>query len=103
MELGDHYQEIQDLDTEVLAISADDLAGAEKIIARVDGIPFPILYDPETGVIHDYGADKKVGRLAIPITFVIDKDGIIRWKYVGTVLDRPSVATVVDQLRILDG
>ena len=103
MELGDHYQEIWDLDTEVLDISADDLSGAEKIIARADGIPFSFIYDPETGVIHDHGADKKIGRLAIPITFVIDKDGIIRWKYVGTVLDRPSAATVMDQLRILNG
>ena len=86
----------------MLAISTDDLSGAERLVTKARGnIPFPILYDPEARVIPDYGAAKEVGRLAVPITFMIDQGGIIRWKYIGTPLDRPPTSLVLDQLQIL--
>ena len=83
----------------MLAISTDDLSGAETIANSI-GIPFPILYNKETDVVRAYGVyDLLNDGLSAPATFVIDKEGVIRWKYVGSGLgDRPSVGRILEEL-----
>ena len=104
--MADVYDQIQDLDAEVLAVSVDDLRGAESIFGGI-GIPFHVLYDPDTGVVKKYGVydilpDSR--RLAAPSTFIIDRNGIIRWKYVANrYTDRPPANQVLAQLGLLDG
>ena len=104
--MADVYDQIQDLDAEVLAVSVDDLRGAESIFGGI-GIPFHVLYDPDTGVVKKYGVydilpDSR--RLAAPSTFIIDRNGIIRWKYVANrYTDRPSTDQVLAQLGLLEG
>ena len=97
------YEEIQGLDAEVLAISVDDLSGATKVVQELN-IPFPILYDPSREVPRLYGVYGLLGdKLATPSTFVVDREGVIRWKYVaGSVSDRPPSSQVLDQLAKLD-
>ena len=97
------YEEIQGLDAEVLAISVDDLSGATKVVQELN-IPFPILYDPSREVPRLYGVFGLLGdKLATPSTFVVDREGVIRWKYVaGSVTDRPPSSQVLDQLAKLD-
>ena len=104
MELTNTYNMAKDLDAEVLAISTDDLSWAQYIVDDV-GVPFPVLYDPTAEVVKQYGVYNLLGdRLATPSTFVIDKEGVIRWKFVGKRINaRPSVWTVLDQLRGLGG
>ena len=66
------------------------------------GIPFPILYDIESRVINDYDVGGILkGRLAAPATFILDKHGVIRWKYLGGIRDRPATSTVLEQLENL--
>ena len=86
----------------VVAVSTDQLSRASGT-ARQLGILFPILYDPSTEVPRTYGVFDLLGdRLAAPATFIIDRGGQIRWKYVGRRnSDRPSVATVLGHLRDL--
>ena len=98
--MADQYAAIEEHDAIVLAISADDLSGAQEA-AQSWGPPFPILYNPGGSVIQDYGVF--TGKLAMPSTFIIDKDGIIRWKHIGSKTDRPSPQTVIRQLQALDG
>ena len=83
----------------MLAISVDNLSGAEGVVSQL-GIPFPVLYDPSTDVPRAYGVFNLLNdSLAAPATFVVDLDGAIRWKYVGRSLgDRPSVAEILDRL-----
>ena len=103
--MSKYYKEFQDLDTEVLAISTDDLRGAESIAQRL-GIVFPILFDPDAEVVKDYGVYNKFrDRLAAPSTFIIDKNGIIQWKHVASepYYDRPSSKQVLEQLRAIEG
>ena len=97
------YEEIQGLDAEVLAISVDDLSGATKVVQELN-IPFPILYDPSREVPRLYGVFGLLGdQVATPSTFVVDREGVIRWKYVaGSVSDRPPSSRVLDQLAKLD-
>ncbi len=93
------YNDIQALNAEVIAISVDNLSGAEDI-ARQLGIPFPVLYDPSRVVTQLYKVDNPGdGGRARPATFVVNTEGVITWKYVGSDIgDRPSVSTILAQL-----
>ena len=84
----------------MLAISVDDLEDASETVQKL-GIPFPILYDPSKEVPQAYKVLNLLGDgLATPSTFIVDKEGVIQWKYVGRRIgDRPSVSTILAQLR----
>ena len=87
----------------MLAISVDNLEEASEVVQML-GIPFPILYDPSTEAPLSYMVFNLLGDgLATPSTFILDKEGVITWKYVGRRIgDRPSVSTILAQLSGLD-
>ena len=87
----------------MLAISVDNLEEASEVVQML-GIPFPILYDPSTEAPQSYMVFNLLGDgLATPSTFILDKEGVITWKYVGRRIgDRPSVSTILAQLSGLD-
>ncbi len=66
-------------------------------------MPFPILYNPNKTVPQEYGVFNRDNGLAIPATFIIDKSGVIRWKYVGGTYDRPAADVVIEALNAVDG
>ena len=88
----------------MLAISTDDLSKAKLFAARL-GLPFPVLYDPPAEVVRAYDVFNLLGDgLATPSTFIIDRDGVIRWKFVGRdINDRASVMQILKQLRLMEG
>ena len=88
----------------MLAISVDDLSDATKVVEEL-GIPFPVLYDPSTGVPEAYMVYDLLGDgLAAPATFIVDREGIIRWKYVGrSIGDRAATSEILAQLSQIDG
>lgn len=93
------YADIEAHDAIVLAVSADDLSGAQDA-AMNWGPPFPILYNPDKTVIDTYSV--RDGNIAKPATFIIDKNGTIRWKYIGAdKTDITSPAAVIAQLQAL--
>lgn len=98
-ELTREYETLRALDAEVVAISTDNLVGAETIVRGL-GVPFPILYNPDAEVVEEYGVFNLLGDgLATTSTFVIDKEGVIRWKHVGRgISDRASTTEVIAQL-----
>ena len=87
----------------MLAISVDDLKDASGTVQML-GIPFPILYDPSTDVPRSYEVFDLLGDgFATPSTFVVNKEGVITWKYVANRIgDRPPVSTIVAQLTSLE-
>ena len=90
------------MDAEVLAVSNDRLSGAERAIEHLD-LGFPVLFDPDAKVIDRYGVyDTLNDGFATPSIFIIDKDGDIRWKYVGRHYnDRPTNQQIIAQLEAL--
>ena len=104
MELTEHYSEIQEMDAEIKAISTDDLSNAHWVVDNV-GVEFPILYNPDITTVADYGVYNLLGdQLTTTSTFIIDKDGVIRWMYAGTSIDdQVPTSTVLEQLRLLEG
>ncbi len=94
---------MQSLDAEVLAVSTDDLSNAQWVVDNV-GLTFPILYDPEVTTVADYGVYNLLGdALATTSTFIIDKEGVIRWFHAGEAIDdQVPASTVLEQLRLLE-
>ena len=98
---GDH-EEITGLQTDIIAISTDDLSQA-SYVAESLRLDFPILYDPAADVVREYGVcNLWEDGMATPSTFVLDRTGKIRWQHIGkTFYDRPSNEEIIDQLRKL--
>jgi peroxiredoxin len=75
-------------DTEILAVAIDSKADLQTMadkISRDDGKPpgFIFLSDPGHRVIDRYGLLNPEGRgWPHPATFVVDRQGIVRWKFV---------------------
>lgn len=77
--------------TQILALSVDGPEDLQKMVDRIsleDGIlpDFPLLSDPSHQVIDRYGLfnpeDPRGRQITHPATFVIDMDGVVRWKMV---------------------
>ena len=77
-------------ETQILAISTDSHADSKKLAARLqaaskDGVNFPLLDDADHKVIDRYGLFNPDGRgWPHPTTYVIDKRGVVRWKFTET-------------------
>jgi peroxiredoxin len=99
VELQKDYNTISGLGAEILAISADDLSEAEHAVKEI-GLEFPILSDQDAMVIAEYGV--LANGISAPATFILDRDGAIRWQYVGhSRSDRPTNGEIISQLQDL--
>jgi len=73
---------------------------------RKNYMPFPLLADSERAVMRIYGVYQPISletlNNALPATFIIDRDGIIRFIYVGySQIDRPSKRSIINCSRQL--
>ncbi len=68
--------------------SPDDLRKMVDRISKEDGVlpDFPFLSDPDHQVIDRYGLfnkdDPRGREITHPATFVIDRSGVVRWRFV---------------------
>lgn len=84
--IRDELPRFQNDDVQVLAVSVDS-AASHRVWAREEGFDFPLLADfwPHGEVARRYGVFNEVTGYAVRGTFVIDKDGVVRWKVVNDV------------------
>jgi peroxiredoxin Q/BCP len=74
----DNYKDFNELgDAEVIGISADSVE-SHKDFAEKHNLPFLLLSDPDNDVRSEYGVSKTLGILPGRVTYVLDKDGIVR-------------------------
>lgn len=100
MELSARQGEIDSLGAQLVAISTDDFSDA-SYIPNIPEISFPLLWDASRGTVDMYGILN--GKLPHPSTFVLDADGVIRWKRVDqNYTNRPSADSVLAQVRALN-
>jgi peroxiredoxin len=78
--IRDRLDEFLTFDTEVLAISTDATYSL-RVFADSDGLNFPLLSDfwPHGAVASAYGVFDDALGVARRSSFVIDRDGIVRW------------------------
>jgi alkyl hydroperoxide reductase subunit AhpC len=82
----------------LLAISGDShFSHAE--FAKARGFRFPLLSDIHRATIRAYGVIDEDRNVAYRSTFVIDREGALRWGQIG---DRQMVRDGAEILRVLD-
>ena len=73
-----------------------EFLAAVKEQANDQVVPFPLLYDQDLKAVDQLGIRYQ---LAKPSTLIFDREGNLRYAYVGKDLsDRPSVKAMLDQL-----
>lgn len=73
----DHYEEFMSADTVVIGISADD-GDAQLRFAQRWQLPFPLLSDRAGVARKAFGVGRWMGAFRNRITFVIDREGMVR-------------------------
>jgi peroxiredoxin len=81
--MRDDLSSFHNENVELLAVSCDSMY-SQRIFAEQEGYTFPMLSDfwPHGAVATSYGIFDEARGCAVRGTFVIDKEGIIRWSVV---------------------
>lgn len=76
---NDELQQFANVNAQILAISAQDIASHEKFSAK-QGYKFPLLADTDKQVANLYGV---IGTFGIPrrSVFVIDQQGVVKYAH----------------------
>ena len=82
----------------MLAISGDS-PFCHEAFARATSLPFPLLSDVHRTAMRAYGVLDEERNVAYRSTFVVDRDGVLRWGQAG---DREMIRDGAEILRILD-
>jgi peroxiredoxin len=97
-----NYPEFQRRQAEVVVVFPGpkehvyEFRNTSQAEASTSKIPFPLVLDEDLKVVDRLGIR---GNLAKPSTFILDKQGRVRFAYVGTTTaDRPSVKSMLAQL-----
>jgi thioredoxin-dependent peroxiredoxin len=73
----DDYEGFGKLDAEVMGISSDSVESHRSFAAKHD-LPFTLLSDEEGKVRRLYGVPASLGLFPGRVTYVIDKEGVVR-------------------------
>ena len=73
----DDYEEFGKLDAEVIGISSDSV-GSHTSFAEKHSLPFSLLSDEGSEVRRLYGVPSTLGLFPGRVTYVIDREGIVR-------------------------
>jgi thioredoxin-dependent peroxiredoxin len=76
----DSYQDLTDAGAEVIGVSADG-EGSHAAFKAKHGLPFVLLSDPDGSAAKAFGVKKTFGLIAGRVTFVIDRQGVVRHRF----------------------
>ncbi len=76
--LRDAYPALQATGTRVVAVSTDDATTVAAFATQLK-LPFAIVSDAKREIALTYGAVQDVARAPARLSFLIDKNGIVRW------------------------
>jgi len=91
--LRDDLSSFQNENAELLAVSVDSMF-VQKVFATQENYNFPVLSDfwPHGATAQAYGIFNEATGSAIRGTFIIDKEGILRWQVVNGMGDARNAA-----------
>ncbi|MFG2571613.1 peroxiredoxin [Streptomyces sp. NPDC048481] len=101
-EVRDNLPKFADRQTEVLAVSNDSIHTL-RVFAEQEGLEYPLLSDfwPHGEVSRAYGVFAEDKGCAVRGTFVIDKEGVVRWTVVNALPDARDLGAYVKALDTL--
>ena len=99
-ELRDNLPKFADRDTQLLAVSNDSIHTL-RVFAEQEGLEYPLLSDfwPHGNASRAYGVFDEDKGCAVRGTFVIDKEGVVRWTVVNGL---PDARDLNDYVKALD-
>ena len=98
--MRDRIDEFEQRGVQVIAIAPDSVEHAQGYFQRND-IPFPCLADPNRTVFRLYDVKSAIVSLGQrPGLFVIDREGIVRYAYLGW--QQYEIPTVDETLKQID-
>lgn len=97
----DAYEDFKAAGAEVIGVSADDGASHEAFKAK-HRLPFLLLTDPGGAAARAFGVKKTFGVIAGRVTFVIDREGVIRHRFDSLVRVRKHVEEALEVVRRLE-
>ncbi|MEU0332942.1 peroxiredoxin [Streptomyces sp. NPDC006193] len=99
-ELRDNLPRFTDRDTQLLAVSNDSVPTL-RVFAEQEGLEYPLLSDfwPHGNVSRAYGVFDEDKGCAVRGTFIIDKEGVVRWTVVNGL---PDARDLNDYIQALD-
>ncbi len=109
--MREKLESIDDLGAQLLAVDPHEIYSARFLLKETgfssDDLQYPMLMDPSLTVSATYGVAFQmrihVERSNRPATFVIDRQGIIRYARRGTTFaDRPTPGDVLHELKKLN-
>jgi peroxiredoxin len=108
--LRDEYARIAKHNTEVIFINPESVERVQDYIAKAkltrEDIPFPVVADPDRAFVKAYRLEKLTEKQVevFPSMFLIDRNGVLRFKYIGTEpFDRPSADYLEEILAGVNG
>lgn len=95
---------IKELGARLVAVSADSIESLKAFREKKLAFDVTLLSDPKCQVISRYGVVHPEahggGDIARPATFVIDRQGVVRWvKVTPNVMERPAPEEVIGALK----
>ncbi len=100
--LKQEYDQIKQHNTEVVAISTDNLDEAKDLAVDLK-LPFKVISDPDHRIIDEYGVYDSENSTAFITLILIDKEGIVRYKRIVEGLeDMFSAEEVTERLEDMD-
>ncbi|MDQ0777518.1 peroxiredoxin [Streptomyces aurantiacus] len=101
-ELRDNLPRFADRDTQLLAVSNDSIHTL-RVFAEQESLEYPLLSDfwPHGDVSRAYGVFAEDKGCAVRGTFVIDKEGVVRWTVVNALPDARDLESYVRALDAL--
>lgn len=110
-ELGQNAKAFNDAGAEILVVypgGEDHINAFVKSVKEYEksddprfALPFKVLLDVNQDVVRALKID---GDLAHPTSFILDKDGVCRYQYVGRSLsDRPKAAALLEEVKRVEG
>jgi peroxiredoxin Q/BCP len=97
---SENYDAVSGMGAEVLGISSDS-ADSHGSFARECGAKFPMLADKGGRVRESYGVKSSLGLAPGRVTFVIDKEGIVRHVFSSQLRPRQHVSEAIEALKAL--
>ncbi len=91
-QLAHAYERFRDAGIALVMVSVDSPRRVRQLAEQTNP-PFPVLSDLDADATVAY--DIFENGIALPSTFVIDRDGILRWAYIG---QRPSDRPTPDEM-----
>jgi peroxiredoxin Q/BCP len=98
----DHYEDFVALGAEVIGVSIDSLDSHDGFAAK-HKLPFLLASDPDGSVARAFGVDSSLfGLIRGRITFVIDKQGIVRDAFNSQIRAKTHVERALGLVRSLE-